>query len=31
MNLGGMRVVVRCDLNDEDSENYRWFTDRLDN
>jgi hypothetical protein len=30
MNLSDMRVVVRRDLHDEDSGNYRWSNDELD-
>lgn len=30
MNLLEMRAVVRRDLHDEDSENYRWSNDELD-
>lgn len=30
MNLTEMRTVVRRDLRDEDSENYRWSNDELD-
>ncbi|MFH1650888.1 MAG: hypothetical protein ABID87_02120 [Chloroflexota bacterium] len=30
MNLGDMRTIVRRDLHDEDSENYRWTNDELD-
>ena len=30
MNLGDMRTIVRRDLHDEDSGNYRWTNDELD-
>ena len=30
MNLTEMRAIVRRDLHDEDSENYRWSNDELD-
>ncbi len=30
MNLTDMRTIVRRDLHDEDSENYRWTNDELD-
>jgi len=30
MNLTEMRAIVRRDLHDEDSENYRWTNDELD-
>jgi hypothetical protein len=30
MNLAGMRAIVRRDLHDEDSANYRWTNDELD-
>lgn len=30
MNLTDMRVIVRRDLHDEDSSNYRWTNDELD-
>ncbi len=30
MNLTDMRTLVRCDLHDEDSENYHWTNDELD-
>ena len=30
MNLSEMRTIVRRDLHDEDSENYRWSDDELD-
>lgn len=30
MNLTEMRTVVRCDLHDEDADNYRWTDDELD-
>jgi hypothetical protein len=30
MNLSDMRTLVRRDLHDEDSENYRWTDDELD-
>ena len=30
MNLGDMRTLVRRDLHDEDSGNYRWTNDELD-
>jgi hypothetical protein len=30
MNLSEMRAIVRSDLHDEDSENYRWSNDELD-
>jgi hypothetical protein len=30
MNLNDMRAIVRCDLHDEDSGNYRWSNDELD-
>lgn len=30
MNLGEMRAIVRRDLHDEDSQNYRWTDDELD-
>ncbi|MFC2071959.1 hypothetical protein ACFLUU_04490 [Chloroflexota bacterium] len=30
MNLSDMRTIVRRDLHDEDSENYRWTNDELD-
>jgi len=30
MNLSEMRTIVRRDLKDEDSENYRWSNDELD-
>ena len=30
MNLGDMRAIVRRELHDEDSNNYRWTDDELD-
>ena len=30
MNLSEMRTIVRRDLHDEDSQNYRWTNDELD-
>ncbi len=30
MNLNDMRTIVRRDLHDEDSQNYRWTNDELD-
>ena len=30
MNLNDMRAIVRRDLHDEDSQNYRWTNDELD-
>jgi len=30
VNLGDMRTIVRCELHDEDSNNYRWTNDELD-
>src|SRR4030065_2218964 len=30
MNLNEMRTLVRRDLKDEDSENYRWTNDEID-
>lgn len=30
MNLTEMRTIVRCNLHDEDAENYRWTNDELD-
>ena len=30
MNLAEMRAIVRRDLHDEDSGNYRWTDDELD-
>jgi len=30
MNLSDMRAIVRRDLHDEDSDNYRWTNDELD-
>ncbi|MFC1914367.1 hypothetical protein ACFLXF_03750 [Chloroflexota bacterium] len=30
MNLADMRTIVRRDLHDEDSENYRWTNDEMD-
>ena len=30
MNLTDMRNIVRRDLHDEDSNNYRWTDDELD-
>lgn len=30
MNLGDMRTIVRRDIHDEDSANYRWTNDELD-
>jgi hypothetical protein len=30
MDLTEMRVLVRCDLHDEDSEDYRWTNDEID-
>lgn len=30
MNLSEMRTIVRRDLHDEDTENYRWTNDELD-
>jgi len=30
MTLSAMRAIVRCDLRDEDSENYRWSDDEID-
>ena len=30
MNLADMRAIVRRDLHDEDSQNYRWTNDELD-
>ena len=30
MNLSEMRTLVRRDLHDEDSNNYRWSNDELD-
>ena len=30
MNLTDMRAIVRRDLHDEDSQNYRWTNDELD-
>lgn len=30
MNLSDMRTIVRRDLHDEDSNNYRWTSDELD-
>ena len=30
MNLTEMRTIVRRDLKDEDSQNYRWSDDELD-
>jgi len=30
MNLSEMRTIVRRDLHDEDSDNYRWTNDELD-
>ena len=30
MNLTDMRAIVRRDLHDEDSNNYRWTDDELD-
>jgi len=29
MNINDMRAIVRRDLHDEDSENYRWSDDEL--
>lgn len=30
MNSSDMRTIVRRDLHDEDSNNYRWTNDELD-
>ncbi len=30
MNLTEMRAIVRCDLHDEDTANYRWSDDEID-
>jgi hypothetical protein len=30
MDLNTMRTIVRCDLKDEDAQNYRWSDDELD-
>lgn len=30
MNLSDMRTIIRRDLHDEDSNNYRWTDDELD-